>query len=206
MNYKLLVGRTFGAIRILSAEKDRNTKMPYLKAICKCGNIGELRNTSLTFEENPNCMCHAFHQIEHSFNKEDKAFLSLLNSYKKRINDKGLTCDLNLRSFKKFSMQNCEYCGIEPQNTLTYCGVTYKYNGIDRIINTSGYVVENMVTACFICNKAKGNMSLYDFMVWANRLNTNSKTSITMMTNPEEYFREALEDLKKQQDSKKNEL
>ena len=49
-------------------------------------------------------------------------------------------------------------------------------NGIDRIDNTKGYLKDNVVPSCFICNVAKRNLSLDDFQEWAQRLCQNLGT------------------------------
>lgn len=44
-----------------------------------------------------------------------------------------------------------------------YCG-SNKSVGIDRVDNNIGYLVENCVPCCMICNKMKINYSLEDFL------------------------------------------
>jgi len=43
---------------------------------------------------------------------------------------------------------------------------SYTYTGIDRVDNKKGYVVDNVVSCCTICNRVKNNMSYIDFKKW----------------------------------------
>jgi hypothetical protein len=43
-------------------------------------------------------------------------------------------------------------------------------NGIDRVINTVGYTVNNCVPCCFVCNKAKSDRDLDEWNSWLNRI------------------------------------
>jgi hypothetical protein len=44
------------------------------------------------------------------------------------------------------------------------------YNGIDRKINSIGYVYENCLPCCEICNKAKGTRTYEEYIEWMNRI------------------------------------
>lgn len=69
----------------------------------------------------------------------------------------------------------CFYCDSPPSNKIrakTPHGPlqVFVYNGIDRVDNKRGYVIDNVVSACNICNRAKGDMSQQEFMYWIERL------------------------------------
>jgi hypothetical protein len=58
----------------------------------------------------------------------------------------------------------CYYCGEPP--TLNPCdkdGILLT-NGIDRIDNTQGYFMSNVVPCCSFCQYAKRDLSYSDFM------------------------------------------
>lgn len=42
--------------------------------------------------------------------------------------------------------------------------------GIDRLNNDKGYTVENIVSCCSICNKAKSNLTMEEFLAWIERI------------------------------------
>lgn len=77
---------------------------------------------------------------------------------------------------------NCHYCGIAPQSIAspgkqyTEALVTfYIYNGIDRVDNTKGYTLDNCVTCCINCNRAKMDRSLEEFLAHVTRIATHLK-------------------------------
>ena len=59
--------------------------------------------------------------------------------------------------------QDCYYCGTEP-NPL---------NGIDRVDNSKGYVYNNVVSCCKICNSMKNTLSISDFLIHINKIKTH---------------------------------
>ena len=57
-------------------------------------------------------------------------------------------------------MGNCYYCGISNLFLKFYCEVLSigtPYMTIDRKDNNGGYTRDNIVGACFLCNKIKGS-------------------------------------------------
>lgn len=75
--------------------------------------------------------------------------------------------------FKNLTKQNCYYCGIEPlQKGARIAGINgyYYHNGIDRTDNNRGYVLDNCVACCSMCNNAKNSYSLKEFMIWIDRI------------------------------------
>lgn len=61
------------------------------------------------------------------------------------------------KQFDGIAKQSCHYCGKKGPN------------GIDRIINDTGYTLENCVSCCKHCNYVKGDLSLSDFQAWVKR-------------------------------------
>ena len=47
------------------------------------------------------------------------------------------------------------------------------FNGIDRVENTIGYEMDNVVTSCFKCNRAKNVMPAQEFLELAERIYLN---------------------------------
>ena len=95
-------------------------------------------------------------------------------SYKNRAIAKGLEFTLNKFTFMSKCKSPCYICGIKDIN---------KDNGIDRVDNNRGYIDSNIASCCWICNRAKNNMSLSEFKTWLNRLSDK----------PNETFNEAKE-------------
>jgi hypothetical protein len=58
----------------------------------------------------------------------------------------------------------CAYCNRPFDPDKGY------YNGIDRVDNAIGYIVENCVSCCRFCNAAKNTLSLDDFLQWVKKI------------------------------------
>jgi 5-methylcytosine-specific restriction endonuclease McrA len=91
---------------------------------------------------------------------------------------RGLDFLLTESDFVALSSVNCHYCGSPPSNIyeLKYkdgtprSGKPYIYNGIDRVDAFKGYSIDNCVTCCFICNRAKSDMTTQEFESWINKI------------------------------------
>lgn len=81
--------------------------------------------------------------------------------------------------FLKLSQDNCYYCNRPPHRTYnaasTAVGKRYTdgyqlehgdftYNGMDRIDSSRGHTIDNVVSCCFDCNKAKSALTQDDFL------------------------------------------
>lgn len=83
----------------------------------------------------------------------------LFNSYKLTAKNKNIEFNITLDLFMKLILDDCDYCGEEcigdTENGL---------NGIDRVDNNIGYIEENVVSCCSICNMMKCNTNIDDFI------------------------------------------
>lgn len=103
---------------------------------------------------------------------------AVLNNYKNSARHTGRTWDLTDEEFDQLTSSECFYCGCPP-GRIFYAKDSkgkkgnsggFIYNGIDRVDNILGYISENVVPACRICNFAKGSLSFDEFMAWIDRL------------------------------------
>lgn len=88
---------------------------------------------------------------------------------------RNLTWELTDTQFNNLIHNECHYCGRSPSTTRKARRMNgdLTYNGVDRIDNKSGYTLENVVTCCKICNRAKSDMSYTEFMEWIQCLIKN---------------------------------
>jgi len=96
----------------------------------------------------------------------------VLGGYKGGASERGYAWELSEEEFDKLTSADCYYCGSPPSTTRrTRSGRhEFVYNGIDRVDNTLGYTPDNVVTCCYICNRAKGVTPPDDFMLWIKQL------------------------------------
>lgn len=92
-------------------------------------------------------------------------------SYFRRSAMQHLEFNLDLESFKKLIRKPCAYCGAEPkiskwQNVKKMTA----WNGLDRVNNSGGYTIDNVVACCKTCNSWKKNRRAADFISHALRV------------------------------------
>ena len=75
--------------------------------------------------------------------------------------------------FKSLVDSDCHYCGAKPSRLFTSKNrIPYVYNGIDRKNNSVGYLLENCLPCCTMCNFAKRDSEYETFIEWAKQLGT----------------------------------
>ena len=83
-------------------------------------------------------------------------------SYKASAKTRNLEFTLTKEDFKKFWDKPCYYCGLD------IFGI-----GLDRINNSVGYNLTNIVSCCRYCNIAKNNMKKEDYIELCNLVAIN---------------------------------
>ncbi len=108
--------------------------------------------------------------------KPDAARRRVLKSYKCAAERRDLPFKLTEEYFFHLTKQNCFYCGIEPGRVrknrarIKTNEDSYTYNGIDRMDNSKGYVMDNVCPCCTDCNRAKQTMTVDQFLAWGARM------------------------------------
>jgi len=75
------------------------------------------------------------------------------NLYKAHSKRRGIEMNLTLSEFSEIVSKPCTYCGIS--------GIKL---GIDRLDNNIGYLKQNSVSCCKVCNFMKKSMTHIDFL------------------------------------------
>jgi hypothetical protein len=73
--------------------------------------------------------------------------------YKRGAKKRSIAFAISFQEYMSFWDTNCHYCGGE--NTT---------HGIDRINNSQGYEMQNIVACCVMCNWMKRHLSVDDFI------------------------------------------
>lgn len=76
--------------------------------------------------------------------------------YKYSANKREITFNLTLEDFSKYWKKPCGYCG-DVIETI----------GLDRIENTKGYSIKNIIPCCTVCNMMKRDISKE---TWMNKI------------------------------------
>ena len=74
-------------------------------------------------------------------------------AYRRDAKKRGLAYELTREQFLSFWQKPCAYCGDDIATV-----------GLDRVDNARGYVIDNVVACCRLCNAMKSGMPLADFV------------------------------------------
>lgn len=90
----------------------------------------------------------------------------VFREYKRLATRRNRTFELTSKEFITIAEQPCHYCGIKAHVVKRVAQAVYVYNGIDRMDNSRGYSIDNVVPCCTLCNFAKGTRTYEQFMQW----------------------------------------
>jgi len=168
--FKDETGKVYGKLTVLSREE--NTKFGTARWLCRCecGNTIVINAGTLRNGRQKSCGC-----IKGGVKRGGNIIYSkALSSIRNTSNKKNIPCCLNLGDVIKIMNDACAYCGQPPHDkkyayhrTRKTEGIEsdeYLYlNGIDRINPSGGYTIDNVISCCKYCNRAKSDLSVNEF-------------------------------------------
>lgn len=172
-----LTGKKFNRLTVVKRVLP-NAKWNSLRWLCKCdcGTEKIVLGGSLKNGNTKSCGCLHNEYVKNRIrsNPELVNMRGIINNYKGNIKKRELKFELTEEQFKKLTQQDCYYCGEKPKNVYKnkYRG-EYIYNGLDRLDNTKGYTIDNVVPCCITCNAAKRKLTLQEFKDLVERIYNN---------------------------------
>lgn len=152
---------------------------------CDCGIEKEVFLQNILKGKSISCGCYNKEQVSKVKSVWRKApgescRNHLILVYKRGALKRKLEYELTVEQFSMLTKQNCFYCGVEPLQITgrgKYCNINedYIYNGIDRINNNIGYILDNCISCCKNCNYAKRSMKQKEFINWISKIYNNLK-------------------------------
>lgn len=137
---------------------------------CDCGTVKLVIGKRLRAADSKSCGCYM--RDRNSLPDRTAAFNNYFSSRRNRAKKEGKLWELTKEQVRSITSLNCYYCGREPlqrsgeRHNRQYAGGPYIYNGLDRIDNSGGYTIDNIVPCCGTCNLAKKTASLSEFRDW----------------------------------------
>ena len=172
-----LKGKTFNRLTVIKrVDSDKKGQSMWL-CKCDCGTVKIVRGYCLKKGLTKSCGCLRRDNARFHIQPDNRLSLGLANMrraiayYKRSSKIRGLEYNLTEKQFEKLTQQNCYYCGIEPSNIIKrkWTNGEYIYNGLDRVDNAKGYIIDNVVPCCKICNRRKGKATLKEYKEWIKR-------------------------------------
>ncbi len=143
------------------------------------------------------CGCHCQQPLGYRSSRqglsrppEDTAKKAILGTYKLCAKKRGLVWGLTLEEFNRLIAGDCHYCDSKPSNVRFIKAVykkndiVFEYSGVDRMDNSKGYLSDNVVSCCKICNYAKRTLSMDQWNEWIDRLVAHRLLASTPATAP----------------------
>ena len=167
---KNIVGKQFGHLKVL-IYPIKQRKHHYALCQCNCGTIKLIRRDG--FIENRVQSCGCYNKKVHSKARAWKivprfyrAKIRLVYADYRHVSKKhNRIFNLTKQQFVNKIFKKCYYCGnIQKRG----------FNGLDRINNKKGYLLNNIVPCCNICNHAKNTLTIIKFKNWIGRVYVHS--------------------------------
>lgn len=184
-----LIGKTFNKIKVLSFSHVEKHRRFYNIKCLRCNNLSYMRSDRFTGTQKLST-CKKCRQDNAILTSKKRAstntvYTSLYAHCKKGALTRDLIFLISLDDFKKLIVENCFYCGSEPcvSNTSKRYNKTkneIKHNGIDRVDNNIGYILDNCVACCKTCNFMKKDHSTFDFLNHIKKIYVYNEGSTTI--------------------------
>ena len=166
-----MMGKRSGKLVVTQYYPRDDKRGAYWLCKCDCGNEtiasgGSLRKSGT--KQRKSCGCLS------TDNLEQTGIHWIMYSYKAKAKKRNIKFLLDDASFAKLVKGNCFYCGVIPSQKLmrqkNKKKVQIVYNGIDRKDTKGDYSIENCVSCCFNCNRAKATQSVDEFKSLIERI------------------------------------
>jgi len=170
-----LTNRVFGDLTVLKQSDyvppaGKHGHGAYWDCLCVCGSITHVISARLRNRKATGCSA-CYHRVSDLIGVGANGLYAQYRNVArhKGKNRSAIPFELTPEQFLRLVSGDCFYCGFEPQQVLRYYNGEFVHNGIDRVDSNLGYIVDNCVPCCKICNYAKHNLSREEFLIWLRR-------------------------------------
>jgi len=164
-----LLNKRFGKLLVIKYSGLNKYKKATWLCRCDCGNEKIIASTSLNYKNRTkSCGCLKKIKIKKEYTVQDSINL-LWYDYIRDAKKKNRIWNLTKEQFINITSKSCYYCGETPFKIKK----NYKWNGIDRIDSSKGYILSNCVSCCWKCNRMKMDLSITEFFNHINKIILN---------------------------------
>lgn len=172
-----MIGQIFGNLTVIEDAGLRTESRVWL-CKCSCGGDKIVSTTHLKKGNVRSCGCLRSGNLTNGIRNLGKGVAArnrIIDMYKKNAVKTGRVFKLTVEQCELLFQGNCYYCGESPNRTFINRRTkdSYTYNGIDRVNNSQGYVLDNVVSCCTTCNLKKGSSSQTEFLAWIKKIAIN---------------------------------
>lgn len=150
----------------------------YVECQCICGRVWITSLESIKKGKTKSCGCLKATMLSKKFllPNNQGAINEIYRDYERRAKKISVNFNISKEEFRVLVFSNCYYCNIGPQLSKTplvhhrETDECLSYNGLDRVDSAQGYTIDNCVSCCWTCNKAKSSLSVKEFTDWIKRI------------------------------------
>jgi len=172
---KNLVGKKFNRLLVIEKNNNKKNKRITWNCLCDCGNYVTVNSNNLISGNTKSCGCLNDEARKKGYS--ESAFNLLFNRYKVGAQKRNFLFELNEDFVRKITKEKCFYCGCDPTSISksNSNNGNYIYNGIDRVDNALGYIINNVVPCCETCNRMKLKMGYKEFLDHVEKIQNYQK-------------------------------
>ena len=187
-NFKDRTGQTFGQLTVVRRGPNASNEARWV-CLCSCGQETLVRASAIrtavkglkagTFT----CGCSRAtgkgSRPNYTVNAEKHppgraARNAVLKGYRLGAGYRDHCWDLSDEAFDFITASPCAYCGAPPSKVKKQSrNGEWAYTGIDRVDNSLGYTISNVLPCCSICNHAKAAMTSDQWVEWLHRVSAH---------------------------------
>jgi len=187
-NVKDVSGQRFGKLLVLRDIGTTPKREHVWLCRCDCGKEVNRVGSTLRSGKSISCGCASYtpeiiQKRSVAQRKVGSAFRRALSACQASARTRGLVFSLTSEDFLRITSQNCFYCGTEPAQDKKSLHENYRANGIDRVDNNVGYVLENCVPCCMPCNymkRAQGQDEFFARVIRIAKLHGGAKFQLAV--------------------------
>ena len=171
---KILIGQKFG--KLLAIEQQMKEGRSYHLCKCECGKERLVLTQALSRGHTRSCGDPSTCAMYGPQPDPECELRQRYSQYKKGASSRNYSFDLTYEEFKRIVLKDCWYCGAPPATRKRISHKTGRpklvipNSGIDRIDNSQGYHILNVVPCCSRCNRAKNTMTQQEFIDLTNAI------------------------------------
>jgi len=160
------IGAKFGyleVVRLANPRKNKNGSQGSQCVVrCHCGEEKTVSNFNLRTGNTKSCGCKLH------LHNPDTPYIRIFHAYCFGAKSRKFEMKLSIRQIRHIVHMQCFYCHGDLSNYDK--ASKFRYMGIDRVDSAMHYTPGNVLPACKMCNFAKSNASLANFVTWLRRL------------------------------------
>ncbi len=167
-------GNRYGRLLVIGRGDKPNGQGASWLCRCDCGKEFVTRGSALRSGVSASCGCSATEKLRAAIMLPEgvAAMNQIIRRTKSNALERGYEYNLSREQLIELMGQDCHYCGAKPSNRSRHPEQNgeFIYNGIDRVDNSKGYDMSNVVPCCKHCNIAKRDRSASDFLKWIEQV------------------------------------